>query len=47
MITQRSPKDIDKVIAEILLKIYFEFCYRQKNQSMWEAGWETIQKIKV
>ena len=35
----------DSATARILLDIYQEFVYRQRDQRMWEAGWETICAI--
>lgn len=35
----------DRVAKKIILEIYYEFCHRQRSQEMWEAGFETIQKI--
>lgn len=40
-----SEKEADDFCSRLTLKIYFEFCYKQRNQEIWEAGWDTITRI--
>lgn len=47
-ILERTPQEIDTVVKHILLAVYFEFVFsnRGRNLSAWEAGMDTIGRIK-
>lgn len=42
---ERTKKELDDFRKELILKIYYEFVYRQRNQAMWEAGFNTMQLL--
>lgn len=36
---------VDKLHSRLLLDIYHEFCFKQRSQAMWDAGFETMEKL--
>lgn len=45
-IANRTSEEIEKVVEKILLDIYAEFIYNQRDTHMWMAGMDTMAKIK-
>lgn len=42
---ERTKQELDDFRKELILKIYYEFCYKQRDQAMWEAGFEVMNKL--
>lgn len=40
-----TKAEVDKFQKELILKIYYEFVYRQRDQTTWEVGMEVLNKI--
>lgn len=40
-----TAEELERLRVKLILAIYFEFCFKQKNQAMWEAGFEVYNKI--
>lgn len=47
MRTWSTKAELDELWKKLILMIYFEFCHNQRDQRMWEAGFETYNKIGV
>jgi hypothetical protein len=44
-VLEYTKKQLDEFRGRLVLKIYREFVYNQREQAMWDAGFETIDKI--
>jgi len=42
---ERTKKELDDLSKKLISAIYYEFCYRQRDQSKWEAGFNTMQQL--
>jgi len=42
---ERTKKELDDLRKKIILMIYYQFCYKQRSQEMWDAGFEVMNKL--
>ena len=42
-----TEEELQKFWSNLLLRIYYEFVYKQRDQKMWEAGFAVIQQLPV
>ena len=40
-----TKQEVDQFLKELILDLYYEFCYKQRNQAMWDAGFAVMQQI--
>lgn len=40
-----TKAELDALWKKLILLVYYEFCYKQKNQEMWEAGLNVMNRI--
>lgn len=40
------PERVDRFLQDLILDVYYEFVYHQRDLRLWLAGMETIQQIK-
>lgn len=44
-VAKYTEAEVEKLRSELILAIYYEFVYKQRDFDRWLAGFETIQKI--
>jgi hypothetical protein len=44
-ITEYDVEQLEELCKKLILQVYYEFVYKQRDQKIWEVGMETIQKI--
>lgn len=33
--------------SQLILAVYYEFCYKQREYGIWQAGFEVLQQLPV
>lgn len=45
MAREWTKKEVDELHKKLILAVYYEFCYKQRNEAFWQAGFEMYNKL--